>query len=94
MFKAGDNIIAILDAYPSNYPNPEKESFKIPKGTQTHILDVGKVYNNTQLIKIATGGVFTLPAAFKGKMPCYYSSCFTLYEELLDIMVPIWYTIG
>jgi len=92
MFKAGDQIIAILDAYPSNYTESSKAGYKIAKGTKTHIIDVGKVYNNTQLIQVGTTGMSKF--ATRQKVPVYYASCFTLYDESFDLQVPVWYTIG
>ncbi len=95
MYNAGDEIIAIMDAYPINYANVDRESYKIPKGTKTFIIDVGTIYQNTQLIKIATGGTFKLALNHRGKLPTYYASCFSLVnEKTLDTDIPFWYTIG
>jgi C-terminal processing protease CtpA/Prc len=76
--KAGDKIIAIIDAYPVNVKPTDIPLLKISKGTTVTLQILGKKYANTHLISVE---LERSKAVFN---PLYYLSMFQKVEECND----------
>lgn len=88
----GDEVIAILDAFPVNIQfNNGVSTILITKGTRLKIKAISnKPIYNTKLLTFDLSGL-NITATPK-KEPCYYASSFQLYEGP-NQHVPVWYTI-
>lgn len=79
--KAGDKLIAIIDAYPVNQKPTDVQLLKISKGTTVTLQTLGRKYANTHLISVE---LEWSKAVFN---PLYYLSMFQKVEECGDLPV-------